>query len=167
VVHRFRLVNAVPRNASNADVRVHFIAYWEIGNGQTQHLSWVTDLRVSQRTVYRLMRGGRARWKMANATFTTLKNQGDNFEHHYGHGEQHLSVVFAMGMRRAFFVDQKPQVRGALCRAVWTKRGRKRLWWERLRALFDDDALQSMRPRFETLFYGVKKLQPLLTGDSS
>src|SRR5437870_6163208 len=40
VVHRFRFVNDVPRNASNADVRVNFIEYWEIGNGQTQHFSW-------------------------------------------------------------------------------------------------------------------------------
>jgi hypothetical protein len=31
VVHRFRFVNDVPLNASRADVRVHFIEYWEIG----------------------------------------------------------------------------------------------------------------------------------------
>jgi hypothetical protein len=55
----------------------------------------VTDLRVSKRKVYKLMRGGRARWKIENETFNTLKNQGYNFEHNYGHGEQHLSVVFA------------------------------------------------------------------------
>ena len=110
VVHRFRLVNDVPLNASNADVRVHCIEYWEIGNGQTQHLSWVTDLRVSKRTVYRLMRGGRARWKIDNETFNTLKNQGDNFEHNDGHGEQNLSVVFAMLMMLAFLVDQTQQL---------------------------------------------------------
>jgi hypothetical protein len=68
VVHRFRFVNDVPLNASNTDVRVNFIEYWEIGNSQTQHFSWVTDLRVSKRTVYRLMRGGRARWKIENET---------------------------------------------------------------------------------------------------
>jgi hypothetical protein len=30
LVHRCRLVNDVPLNASNAEVRVNFIAYWEI-----------------------------------------------------------------------------------------------------------------------------------------
>src|SRR2546423_11032541 len=30
VVHRFRLVNQVPLNASNSDVRVNFIEYWEM-----------------------------------------------------------------------------------------------------------------------------------------
>ncbi len=160
-------VNDVPLNASNADVRVNFIAYWERGNGQTQHLSGVTDLRVSKRTVYRLMRGGRARWKIDNETCNTLKNQGDNCEHTYGHGEQQLSVGCALVRRRAFVVDQTPQRCCAWFRAVWTKRGSKRLWWERMRALFDDDALQSMRQRFATLFDGLKKLPPLLAVDAS
>src|SRR6266481_359759 len=79
VVHRFRFVNQVPLNASNTDVRVNFIEYWEIGQNKVQHFSWVTDFRVSQRNVYQLMRGGRARWKIENETFNTLKNQGYNF----------------------------------------------------------------------------------------
>jgi hypothetical protein len=98
VVHRFRFVNDMPLNASNADVRVNFIEYWEIGHNKVQHFSWVTDLRVSKRNVHHLMRGGRARWKIENETFNTLKNQGYNFEHNYGHGQQHLSVVCATVM---------------------------------------------------------------------
>jgi hypothetical protein len=35
-----------------------------------------------------VMRGGRARWKIENETFNTLKNQGYNFEHNYGHGKK-------------------------------------------------------------------------------
>src|SRR5262249_20245738 len=94
VVHRFRFVHDVPLNTSNRDVRVNFIEYWEVGEHKVQHFSWVTDLRVSQRNVYHLMRGGRARWKIENETFNTLKNQGYHFEHNYGHGTQNLSVVF-------------------------------------------------------------------------
>src|SRR5262245_31539418 len=61
VVHRFRFINDVPLNASHLDVRVNFIEYWEIGEDKVQHFSWVTDLRVSKRNVFHLMRGGRAR----------------------------------------------------------------------------------------------------------
>ena len=100
VVHRFRFVNDMPLNASNADVRVNFIEYWEIGPDKVQHFSWVTDLRVSKRNVYHLMRGGRARWKIENETFNTLKNQGYHFEHNYGHGEQHLSLVLMWRPRK-------------------------------------------------------------------
>jgi hypothetical protein len=167
LVHRFRFVNDMPLNASQAHVRVNFIEYWEIGAAKVQHFSWVTDLRVSQRNVYHLMRGGRARWKIENETFNTLKNQGYNFEHNYGHGEQHLSVVFAMLMMLAFLVDQAQQLCCALFQAVWAKLGSKRLLWERMRALFYAYALASMRQLFETLLYGFKKSSPIIAVDSS
>jgi Transposase DDE domain len=167
IEHQFRFVNDMPLNASRADVRVNFIEYWEIGPDQVQHFSWVTDLRVNKRNVSTLMRGGRARWKIENETFNTLKNQGYNFEHNYGHGEQHLSVVFATIMMLAFLVDQTQQLCCALFRAVWAKLGSKRLLWERLRALFYDYRLESMRELFEALFYGYEKHRPILITDSS
>jgi hypothetical protein len=167
IVHRFRFVNDVPLNESNMDVRVNFIEYWERGNDTVQHFSWVTDLRVSKHNVYRLMRGGRARWKIENETFNTLKNQGYHFEHNYGHGEQHLSVVFAMLMMLAFLVDQTQQLCCALFQAVWAKRGSKRLLWARMRALFYAYAFASMRQLFEALLYGFKKSSPLVVMDSA
>jgi len=167
MLHRFRFVNDIPLNASNPNVRVNFLEYWEIGPHQVQHWSWVTDLRVSKRNVYHLMRGGRARWKIENETFNTLKNQGYHFEHNYGHGEQHLSVVFAMLMMLAFLVDQAQQLCCALFQAVWAKLGSKRLLWERMRALFYTYALASMRQLFEALFYGLKKPTPVFGVDST
>jgi hypothetical protein len=167
VVHRFRFVNDMPLNASHPDLRINFIEYWEIGATKVQHFSWVTDLRVNTRNVYHLMRGGRARWKIENETFNTLKNQGYNFEHNYGHGEQNLSVVFAILMMLAFLVDQAQQLCCALFQAVWAKLGSKRMLWERLRALFYDYAFASMRQLFEALLYGFKKSSPLVTLDSS
>jgi hypothetical protein len=113
------------------------------------------------------MRGGRARWHIANETFNTLKNQGYHVEHNFGHGYQHRSVVFAVRMRLAFFVEQVQQRCCPLCQAVWAKLGSKRRLWERLRALFYDYALASMRPLFEALFYGWKKTAPIFAVDSS
>ena len=167
LVHRFRFVNDVPLNTANTDVRVNFIEYWEIGDAKVQHFSWVTDLRVSQRTVLHLMRGGRTRWKIENETFNTLKNQGYHFEHNYGHGTQNLSVVFVMLMMLAFLVDQTQQLCCALFQAVWAKLGSKRLLWERVRALFYDYAFASMHQLFEALFYGFKKSSPMVAIDSS
>jgi hypothetical protein len=167
LVHRFRFVNALPLNASHPDLRINFIEYWEVGATKVQHWSWVTDIRVSKRNVYHLMRGGRARWKIENETFNTLKNQGYNFEHNYGHGTQNLSVVFAMLMTLAFLVDQTQQLCCALFQAVWAKLGSKRLLWERMRALFYDYAFASMRQLFEALLYGFKKSSPSVVMDSS
>lgn len=138
VAPRFRFVNDLPLNASNADVRVQCRESWEIRNDKVQHCRWGTDRRVRQRNAYHLMRGGRARWQIANETFNTLKTQGYTCEHNYGHGQQHLSVGFATVMLLAFLVDQTPQLCCALFQAVWAKLGRKRLLWERMRALLDD-----------------------------
>jgi len=75
--------------------------------------------------------------------------------------------VFATIMMLAFLIDQTQQLCCALFRAVWAKLGSKRLLWERMRALFYDYVLKSMRQLLETLFYGLQKRQPLLAVDSS
>jgi Transposase DDE domain len=163
---RFRFVSDVPLNEANGDLRVNFLECWEWDQDLVHHFSWVTDLRVNKGTVYQLMRGGRARWRIENETFNTLKNQGYNFEHNYGHGYQHLSVVFALLMMLAFLVDQVQQLCCPLFQAVWAKLGSKRRLWERMRALFYDYALRSMQHLFEALFYGWKKTAPILVDSS-
>jgi hypothetical protein len=167
--HRFRFVRDVPLNASNADLRVNFLACWEWDpdSDKVQHFSWVTDLCVNKGTVYQLMRGGRARWRIENETFNTLKNQGYQFEHNFGHGYQHLSVVFALLMMLAFFIDQVQQMCCPLFQAVWAKLGSKRRLWEKMRALFYDYALASMRQLFEALLHGLKKPPPIFAVDTS
>jgi hypothetical protein len=167
VVHRFRFVHDVPLHTSHRAVRVHVIEYWEVGEHQGQHFRWVTDRRVSQRNVSHLMRGGRARWKIENATCNTLKNHGYHCEHTYGHGTQTLSVVFAMGMLLAFVVDQTQQLCCALFQAVWSTLGSTRLLWERMRALFYDYALESLRQLLAALFYGLEKPRPSFALHSS
>jgi hypothetical protein len=96
-----------------------------------------------------------------------LKNQGYHFEHNYGHGYQHLSVVFAVLMMLACLVDQTQQLCCPLFQAVWTKLGNKWLLWVKLKALFYDYALESMRYLCEALLYGLKKSAPTLAIDSS
>jgi Transposase DDE domain len=165
--HRFRFVCDMPLNASHAALRVNFIECWETVKGKVQHFSWITDLRVNKGTVYRIMQGARARWRIENETFNTLKNQGYHFEHNFGHGYAHLSVVFAELMMLAFLVDQVQQLCCPLFQAAWAKWGSKRLLWEKMRALFFDYALESMRQLLEALVYGLKKSAPTLATDSS
>jgi hypothetical protein len=167
ITHRFRFRNDVPLNASHPELRVHFLEYWEVHADHVQHFSWVTDLRVHYTKVELLMRGGRARWKIENETFKTLKNQGYHFDHNYGHGTQQLSVGLALLMMLAFLVAQAQQLCCGLFRAVAEKWGSKRGLWERLRALFFAYALTSMRQLLEALWYGFTKAAPQVALDSS
>jgi hypothetical protein len=86
VIHRFRFVNALPLNQSPPDLLVNFLEYWEVREDKVLHFSWITDFELSEVNILALMRGGRARWKVENETFNTLKNPGYSLEHNYGHG---------------------------------------------------------------------------------
>ena len=153
-VHRFSFIDGLALNQSNPDLLVNFIEYWEIQPGQTQPFSWVTDFTVTPANVLRLMRGGRARWKVENETFNTLKNQGYHFEHNFGHGQHNLSVVFAVLMMLAFLVDQIQQLGDALFQAALSKAKRRCRLWEKVRALFTTLDFQSMTEVLQAIVYG-------------
>ncbi len=167
MVHRFLFLNQVPLNESNQDLLVNFLEYWQITPTETKHFSWVTDFTVTKDNAYQLMRGGRARWKIENETFNTLKNQGYHFGHNYGLGKNNLSAIFAMLMVLAFLVDQTQQICCSLFRAVWKKLGSKRELWERMRSLFKDFAFESMKMLYEALLYGIKFQPPIILYDTS
>jgi hypothetical protein len=154
VIHRFRFLNDVPLNESNADVCVNFLEYWQVKGKKTSHFSWITDFTIDRDNAYDLMRGGRSRWKIENETFNTLKNQGYQFEHNFGHGEKHLSVVFAMLMMLAFTIDQAQQLSCKLFQAAWEKVGSKRLLWERMRSLFNELSIDSMTDIWRVIAFG-------------
>ena len=110
VRHRFRYLNGAPLNEANFELEVNFLEYWEQApDGTEQHFSWVTDIPINEDNLMPLMRGARARWKIENETFNTLKNQGYHFEHNFGHGNQHLSTVLMHLMMLAFLIDQIQQ----------------------------------------------------------
>jgi hypothetical protein len=162
ITHRFRFLDNVALNQSSKDVRVNFLEYWEVGpDGKpTQHFSWVTDLPVTEDTVYRIMRGGRARWRIENETFNTLKNQGYHFGHNYGLGKKHLAAVFATLMMLAFLVDQVQQHCCELFQAVLAKLRSKRALWEAMRAVFRYFAFESMADLYRALLQGIRKEKP-------
>jgi hypothetical protein len=167
VHHRLRFGSDMPRHAAHADLRVNGLEGWEWDGDQGQHVSWVTDLRVTQGPVYQSMRGGRARWRIATEPFNPLKNQGEHFAHKYGQGDQPLSVVLAVRLLLAFVVEQVQPRCCPLCQAVWAKLGSKRRRWERRSALGDDDALDSLRHLCEALLYGGNKTAPIFAVDAS
>lgn len=162
VVHRFHFFNALPLNGSNQDLLINFLEYWEIRlDGKRQHFSWVTDFVLTEENVFQIMRGGRARWKIENETFNTLKNQGYQFEHNFGHGVENLSVVFAMLMMLAFLVDQTQQLSCPLFRNAWEEMGSKKMLWERMRSFFREYLVDSMQEIFEALYYGYQRPRPI------
>lgn len=132
--HVYRWVNEVPLNGSRHADPVNFFEYWlHVGEKATYHNSWVTDQAVRKDNVVELVRAGRARWKIENETFNTLKNQGYHVEHNFGHGQQHLSNTFFVLNLLAFTIHQILELcdRGyQYCRSKFSSR---KEYWNNLR----------------------------------
>lgn len=147
--HRFGYTNRLALNDSNNDLRVNMLYYEQVGKqGKRQTFSWITSIRLTKANVEKVMRMGRARWKIENETFNTLKNQGYHFEHNYGHGKQHLCSVFALLMMLAFTVDQIQQHACTFFRKLWLTLKTKAKLWENIRAAFKVLTCVSMKNLF-------------------
>jgi len=150
--HCFRYLNGAPLNDANFDLEVNFLEYWEHApDGTVTHFSWVTDILIDDSNLMTLMRGARARWKIENETFNTLKNQGYHFEHNFGHGNQHLSTVLMHLMMLAFLIDQIQQRCCRLFQAALRAARSKARLWRKLRSRF---AL-CLIPDWETLYHSI------------
>ena len=100
--------NGVRLNASTPDLRVNALDLREhlparkirTGGGRTRlepeatrRFGWITDHEITQDNLEGLMEAGRSRWLIANTLFLTLKRQGENLTHSYGHGKKGLACV--------------------------------------------------------------------------
>ncbi len=153
--HRFRYLNGAPLNDASFDLEVNFLEYWETRpNGKVTHFSWVTDIPIHEENLIKLMRGARARWKIENETFNTLKNQGYHFEHNFGHGNKNLSTVLMHLMMLAFLIDQIQQHSCRLFQAALKVTQTKSRFWRKLRSRFD----LCLIPGWEVLYRSI--IQP-------
>jgi hypothetical protein len=95
--YRYRWLCDVPLRGDAKAITVSWLMI-EILNADgevTYRNSFVTDLPVGRDNVAELAACGRARWKIENESFNTLKNHGYHLEHNFGHGQRNLSMVLA------------------------------------------------------------------------
>lgn len=155
ITYTFKWVNQVPLNDTYPDLLVNFLdCVVEDPKTGPKHFSWVTDITLNKKNVYQLSRGGRAKWKIENETFNTLKNQGYNFEHNYGHGNENLSTVFALLMMLSFFIDQIQQKACGMFQAALRKMKTRTALWEKIRALFTEYYVDDWADLFHAITTG-------------
>jgi hypothetical protein len=159
-LHQFRYVNDVALNKGNPDTRVNFMEYMQTDpKGKETLFSWVTNITINQNNVFQLMRGGRARWKIENETFNTLKNLGYNFEHNYGHGKKHLSTILGFLLMIAFLIDQVQEIACTLFKSAKKRSAAYRVLWENTRVLLQFWPI----PSWEWLYQTISKKEYINT----
>lgn len=154
--HKFSFVNEVPLNYANEDFKINFLEYWETDkNGKIKHFTWITNVKISISNVSKLMRGARARWRIENETFNTLKNQGYNFEHNFGHGKENLCTVMGIMMILVFLIDQTQLL---CCKLFQHAKKVERTFyslWESMRAIFRFSFVDSWENVFTSMINNV------------
>ena len=132
--HFYEWVNDIPLNGSKDADNVGYFEYTIFkGEKVNYHNSWVTDITISRDNIIQLVKGGRARWKIENEAFNTLKNQGYHLEHNFGHGKKSLSYNLLLFNFLAFFMHQIFELSDLdyqKCRSKFTSR---KEYWNQLR----------------------------------
>ena len=135
--HTYRWLCDVPLRDGADAMTVNWLVI-EIRNATgevTYRNSFITDLPVDRDTVVELAACGRARWKIENESFNTLKTKGYNLEHNFGHGKQHLSAVLATLNLLAFAFHTVAELTYDLWLQAINKTGARGRFFERLRSI--------------------------------
>lgn len=158
VMHEFEFVNDVPLNDTYHDLRVNFLHYTQTDKkGVRTTWTWITNVFITIENVYHIMKGGRARWRIENNTFNTLKNQGYNFEHNFGHGYKHLSNTMASLMLLIFMIDQLQLLTSALFQTAKKLMGSYASLWEEMRVIIRHFVFDSWEALLHQIVYKEKR----------
>ena len=102
---------------------------------QLYHNAWITDYALDEASVVAVARDGRSRWKVENEGINVLKNHGYQFEHNYGHGQQHLSTLLLTLLLLAFLFHTALALSCVRYQAVRDELATRRTFFNDLRAL--------------------------------
>jgi hypothetical protein len=135
--YRYRWMSEVPLRGDEGAMMVNWLMIEIIDPlGRVTHCnSFVTDMPVNRGTVVELAACGGARWKIENESFNTLKNQGYNLEHNFGHGSQNLSAVLTTLNLLAFACHTICALAMPLWRAATEAIGTRKRFFEHLRSI--------------------------------
>jgi hypothetical protein len=135
---RYHWVVQVPLRAGANALRVNWCEVTVVREDtgeQVYHNAWITSHALNADTVGEVADAGRARWKVENEGFNVLKNQGYQFEHNFGHGQQHLSAVLLTMLFLAFLFHSVLHLTCPMYQAIRHAVGARRNFFDHLRAL--------------------------------
>ena len=103
-IDTYRFAQAIPLCDADGALEVNWCALTTTDpHGKILYRNaFATTFALTAETVVEVVAAGRSRWKIENENNHVLKTKGYHFEHHYGHGQQHLSSLLASLIILAF-----------------------------------------------------------------
>jgi hypothetical protein len=135
--HAYAWENNILLNGNEKTIQVNFVEYSIIENGNVNyHNSFITDIEIREDNVKEIVRGGRARWKIENEGFNTLKNQGYHIEHNFGHGEKNLAEAFFLLNIVGFLMHQIFELTDRMYQEARNGFSARKEYWNMIRSVF-------------------------------
>jgi hypothetical protein len=108
---------------------------------------------VDRSTIVELAACGRARWKVENESFNTLKTKGYNLEHNFGHGKENLAAVLVTLNLIAFAYHTLAELTEDLWARAREKAGTRIAFFNHLRSITVFLVFASWRDLLATLTF--------------
>jgi len=135
---------------------MHLIVLQKDGTKKVQYLGqWITDLEITSKNAQIILDAARARWKIENECFNSLKNHGYNMTHSYGHGSENLCFNFYNFILLAFTMHQIHQLTDKLFQELRSQYSRLGSLWEQMLGVISFFYFTSMEVLWE--FMAQKK----------
>lgn len=137
ILHTYRYAAQLPLRATADTLQVNWC---ELTSTTAQgeplyHNAFVTQEKITQKTVAQVVTAGRTRWKVENENNNTLKTKGYHLAHNFGHGKQHLASLLATFNLLAFLLHTLLDLQDVKYRVLRRTLGRRQTFFEDLRAL--------------------------------
>jgi len=154
----YRYINNVQFNKTTGqDIEINLLDFYETVEWECKgemkkeekRFTWATNIYIDEKSIKKIVKGGRSRWKIENEVFNTIKTKGYNFEHNYGHGNKYLSENFSYLMMLAFFIDQILEMTNKQFIKIMERHKRKIRIWEIFKNIYNFFYLNN----FEELFH--------------
>ena len=136
-ISTYRYALQLPLRATADAVRVNWceLTITTAQGERLYHNAFVTQEKITRKTVAQVVTAGRTRWKIENENNNTLKTKGYHLEHNFGHGKQHLASLLASFNLLAFLLHTLLALQDTKYRVLRHTLGRRQTFFDDLRAL--------------------------------
>ena len=134
----YKYMEDVPMRDGKDALLVNFVEVFvkrEKDGKPLYHNAFITNHELTDKTLPLIVACGRARWKIENENNNTLKRQGYNLEHNFGHGKKHLASLLAAMNILAFLFHTMLEFMNETYQLLRLAVGARKRFFEHIRVL--------------------------------
>ena len=167
-VIKYRFLNNVPLRGDDKGLSTNWCHVIITKDGKSSYQnSWVTNRTITKENIAQITGFGRARWKVENENYNTLKTKGYHLEHNFGHGKKFLSSILASLNSIAFLFHSVLELTNELYQDIRQKITVRKDFFQHIKTLTIFHLFDSFDALIIFMIEGLKNPHPLPVFNSS